>query len=152
MTDRRLFEPFTGTPCCRRVVIESHRVEEYSLHVSKINIKHLSCFLGRAWTTITTQKSSERRKKSSTMKDTPMKSRPVRPFSHSNKNPWRETVVEENDDDCSCSTDAVTVKVSNVVSFHRPPARPSVVLLPFMFSLFHCQTLSIVFLPLVSLY
>jgi hypothetical protein len=120
---------------------------------ARVKNKYQTSFLlGRAWTTITTQKSSERRLKTSTMKDTPMKSRPVRPFLHSNKNPWRETVAEENEDDCSCSTDAVTVKVSNVVSFHRPPARPSVILLPFMFSLFHCQTLSIVFLPLVSLY
>jgi hypothetical protein len=84
------------------------------------------------WTTIITQKSSERRLKTSTIKDTPMKSRPVWPFLHSNKNPWRKTVAEENEDDCSCSTDAVTVKVSNVVSFHHPPAHPSVVLLPFM--------------------
>mmetsp|Transcript_22129 Transcript_22129/g.40198 ORF Transcript_22129/g.40198 Transcript_22129/m.40198 type:complete len:298 (+) Transcript_22129:166-1059(+) len=49
-------------------------------------------------------------------KDTPiiMKSQPFRPFSNFNKDPWRETGVEENEDDCSCSTDAVTVKVSNV--------------------------------------
>ena len=60
---------------------------------------------------------------SSTMsKDTPiiMKSQPFRPFSNFNKDPWRETGVEENEDDCSCSTDAVTVKVSNVVSLLRP--------------------------------
>jgi hypothetical protein len=81
-----------------------------------------------------------------TMKDTPMKSRPARPFSHSNKNPLRETVAEENEDDCSCSTDAVTVKVSNVVSFHRPPSS--------FFRLFHYFTviLSLSSSYLLSLY
>jgi hypothetical protein len=48
-----------------------------------------------------------------------MKAVPIRPSFHYNEKPWRESVVDENEDDCSCSTDAVTVKASNVVSFRR---------------------------------